>query len=196
LNSQEFRHYWLKQYGGCPPISNYLRDALSDRWFRIHTLPESKRYANTEAEYQQIIERHNTLLLDLLGDNRPFVLITTGYSETNEPVRPEAEAKGLVSESEWFLSIAMHKLEDEVNAPPRYWHFFMCEAVWRPGSKDRLLRMVADWELANILIVGVEQGCIYHPYDGGADIILSSERERDIKKKKYASWLSSHPSGL
>ncbi len=37
---------------------------------------------------------------------------------------------------------------------------------------------------------------IYAPYDGGADIVLQSEIERDEIKKKYVAWLSQHPEGL
>jgi hypothetical protein len=59
-----------------------------------------------------------------------------------------------------------------------------------------LLTMIADDVIANVLFVGVKQGFLYHPYDGGADIILASQVERDRMRSKYAAWLSKHPEGL
>jgi len=36
----------------------------------------------------------------------------------------------------------------------------------------------------------------FHPYDGGADIVLRDEHEKTKLKNKYSNWLSSHPKGL
>lgn len=59
-----------------------------------------------------------------------------------------------------------------------------------------LLRMVAEDVIANVLMVCVEKNCIYHPYHGGADIVLESERVADKMKKMYADWILSHPEKL
>ncbi len=37
---------------------------------------------------------------------------------------------------------------------------------------------------------------LYHPYDGGADVIARSSLERDGLAARYGSWLSDHPQGL
>ncbi|MEU8403165.1 hypothetical protein AB0C28_49000 [Nonomuraea sp. NPDC048892] len=37
---------------------------------------------------------------------------------------------------------------------------------------------------------------LYHPYDGGADVILTNTQERDTLKAAHTDWLSKHPSGL
>jgi hypothetical protein len=37
---------------------------------------------------------------------------------------------------------------------------------------------------------------IHHPYDGGADVFLTTPEERDRMRDRHADWLSSHPSGL
>ncbi|CAM5706649.1 hypothetical protein SALBM217S_04925 [Streptomyces griseoloalbus] len=37
---------------------------------------------------------------------------------------------------------------------------------------------------------------LYHPYDGGADVFLTSPEERDRMRDRHADWLSSHPLGF
>lgn len=77
-----------------------------------------------------------------------------------------------------------------------YWHFFMTTRTWKPDAYDDLLRRVAEGMVANVLFVRLDVANIYAPYDGGADIILSSSSERDALRQRYASWLSPHPTGL
>jgi hypothetical protein len=194
MTTEEFNTYWQKHYPECPPIAYYLKDVYKDRWFRIHTLPDSKRYPEFEEEYKEILKRHNLILSDLFGDDGHFVLITAGYSDTPQPVRPENEIARLMEGNRKFLTVGLHELEGDND--PRYTHLYMNELVWESHSLDDLLRMIANDEIANVMIVGVKRGFVYHPYDGGADIILESGAERDRMRRKYSAWLSKHPEGL
>jgi hypothetical protein len=194
MTPAEFNDYWQQHYPNSPPIGHLLRQAYEDRWFRIHTLPESKRYPETEEDYQEILRRHNMLLSDLLGENGEFVLITTGYSGTPNPAPPYPEHLSTIGLQEHLMTSPTPKDYEEDDQD--YWHFYMSERVWKPNSLDDLLRLVADWAIANVLMVSIKQECIYHPYDGGADIILESGSARDLKKEQYSAWLSKHPQGL
>jgi len=49
--------------------------------------------------------------------------------------------------------------------------------------------------LGNVLIISVEDKFVFHPYDGGADIILPSTETRDSLKRVHSGWLSMHPNG-
>ena len=191
MTPEEFRRYWEATYPACPPVSYLLRQALGERWLRIHTLPASKRYAESEAEYREVLHRHNTVLTDLLGEGQPFVVVSTGYAETSAPELVRHEAAEYYPASRHVLTACM---EDE---PPRlYWHFFMDVQCWQPGMADSLLRQFADYAVANVCFVSVERQSIYAPYDGGADIFLSCASERDVLHHRYAAWLSTHPLGL
>ncbi len=37
---------------------------------------------------------------------------------------------------------------------------------------------------------------VFHPYDGGADIVLKDEGEMKKLKNEFSNWLSSHPLGM
>ncbi|MFI1658293.1 hypothetical protein ACH4ZU_25780 [Streptomyces sp. NPDC020472] len=54
------------------------------------------------------------------------------------------------------------------------------------------------WTLlvADVLITDVRMERIHHPYDGGADVFLTSPVERNRLRARHADWLSRHPAGL
>lgn len=193
MTSEEFKQYWQQQYSKSPPIGYLLRQAYEARWFRIHCLPESKRYPENQHEYQEILRRHNVVLTDILGANGEFVFITTSYSDTPKPKPPYSKYRSIIGHHEELMTIPMHEDDDEFL---RYWHFYMSPRIWKSHSLDDLLKLVADDLIGNVLLVGIRQNCLYHPYDGGADIILESEFVRDLKKKKYSAWLPKNPQGL
>jgi hypothetical protein len=47
-----------------------------------------------------------------------------------------------------------------------------------------------------VIIAPPDDDWLYHPYDGGADVIAASSDARDVLRTRFAAWLSSHPSGL
>jgi hypothetical protein len=67
---------------------------------------------------------------------------------------------------------------------------------WSAGRLDPLLRQVADEVIANVVLADTDLRWLYHPYDGGMDVILASSGERDVMRHRHRDWLSTHPSGL
>ena len=51
MTSEQFNTYWALNFADSIPIPHYFRHDYSDRWFRIHSLPGSKRYADNEEEW-------------------------------------------------------------------------------------------------------------------------------------------------
>ena len=77
---------WDERWPGCSKLPYELRHA-SDRWIRFHTLPGSKRYPGSDAEYEIVLARHNIVLGELVTG--PTVLVVTaGYSDTEQPQEP------------------------------------------------------------------------------------------------------------
>ncbi|WP_214411268.1 DUF3885 domain-containing protein [Sphaerisporangium fuscum] len=58
------------------------------------------------------------------------------------------------------------------------------------------LLAIADDEISNVLLGPADLRWLYHPYNGGADVILPTRAERDALKDRHPTWLSTHPSGL
>ena len=194
MEIQDFLYYWDDNYPLSPPIAHYLKFLYTDRWLRIHTLPEAKRYADTESEHQEILHRHNTALSAFIHPGGQYALMTCGYSRIPQPTRPPSELPKYAEGNRHLRTIALHELEED--ADPNYRHLFINMRIWSPHSIDDLLRQVAEEEIANVIIVGFERSILYLPYDGGADIILKTKALRDEMKEKFSSWLSTHPLGL
>ena len=79
---------------------------------------------------------------------------------------------------------------------PIYTHLHVSRIPWERGCIDTLLRAVADYATAGVLITDTDLQRIYAPYDGGADVILTTNTERDQLRSRHADWLSAHPSAL
>ncbi len=162
---------------------------------RFHSLPGSKRYPENEAEYATVLNRHNRISAELTGSERDVVLLSTGYSESSNPVRPQSELESLDPKALPWRSVPMHELEEGFTAPS-YWHVFVSVWEWHPGLFDPIIRLVADDVLANIMIVNSACRWLLHPYDGGMDVITESSEARDRLKSSYSDWLSARPDGL
>lgn len=186
--------YWRSAYPDCEPISYHLRHIYRDRWVRFHCLPNSKRYPDDAAEYQVVLDRHNRVLGELSSPDEPLVFVSTGYSETLDPIRSYAELAPLDPDARHWRTIAKHDLDNDEH--PNYWHFFMSVWPWRSGVFDPILRLVADEVIANTLIVNTQRNWVYHPYDGGADVVLETTAGRDRLKQQFKAWLSRRRDGL
>lgn len=190
----EIRAYWCNTYPTCAPVGYWLRNAYRDRWVRFHSLPESKRYPETESEYQIVLHRHSSVLSELASSNEQLVFLSTGYSETPEPIRDDLRLEAIDPDAQHWETVAMHELEGEEY--PNYWHMYMSVWPWAFRVFDPVLRLVADNVVANTMIVSMKNQWVYHPYDGGADVVLRDPETRNGLKKQFELWLSKHPEGL
>ena len=188
---EELTKYWNEQFGKFRPEAHQLKHQFRDRWVRFHTLPDSKRYPESELEYQEIFRRHN-LLLRSVTDLNPILVVVPEYSENREASQPEINLQALFSMTSPWVTLKQHEDDDPME---NYWHLHVAKVAYSGAELNGLFRLVANDEVGNILILCITKNVLYHPYDGGADVILPSSEKRDIVKEKYKEWLSSHPEG-
>ena len=79
MTASQFKEIWTSKYNLTPPISYHLRYAFPERWFRIHSLPESKRYPENDSEWGILLNRQNSLIGDLLGKDSDILVVTGEY---------------------------------------------------------------------------------------------------------------------
>lgn len=194
MPDDSFRSLWRSHYGDCPPLGFLLQETFPERWFRIHSLPGSKRYAETAVELGTILSRHNTVATELLGADAPCVLVTHPHVNPLASRRPRSgrqlDALG--------LETLMIVVEESPRDPDEGWKIPLAAAHirWRPDALDDVLADVSEDIIGPMLIVSTKTGRVYAPYDGGADLFVGSSAERDELRSRYAEWLSPHPSGL
>lgn len=175
MGETEYRAWWSEQFPDSPPVGFMLRQIYPERWLRIHSLPGSKRYGETEEEYAELLLRHNAVATETLTEGSACYLIQGFWVETHE------------EQGGWVVTLE----GEEQNR-----RFEVTETIWKHSQHDALLREVADWKTANVVFASRESGRLYAPYDGGADLIFRNAQERDELKRVYGAWLSAHPEGL
>ena len=191
--------WWQSFYGDVPPLGHLLREQFSERWMRIHSLPESKRYPETPIEYSILLERQNTVATEVLGFDSNCLLLIPRYIYIGSEINhwPELKLPELRdSNFELFSEIKAEDEEEDYEAEDEIQRRIWCAPItWLPHQFNFLIKTVAD-DKERCLFASLETGEIYAPYDGGADLFLKTSARRDDLKIRYKNWLSSHPQGL
>ena len=187
MDCEEFNKYWDTYYPESNPIGHELRIAYPDRWLRIHSLPNSKRYAESEDEYQTILVRQNRIISDLFGEGSQIIIVSGQYEmELSEKASTVLSDYG---QFEKCQTIALHKLYPEEYEDDFYYDVYIRTDHWKRNSQNELLRNIADDDFRAMFICP-KRKCIVAPYDGGLDVIVDSTAKRNQLKEKYKDWLS------
>jgi hypothetical protein len=80
MTKEDFQKLWTLNYPDTVPISYLFKHDYTDRWFRIHSLPESKRYPEDENEWQVLLSRQNEIITDLFGLETTILILTGEYN--------------------------------------------------------------------------------------------------------------------
>ncbi len=183
--------FWKTYFSDIPPLAHTLKHQYKDRWVRFHALPESKRYPDTEQEYLEILFRHNAVLSTICQENGCVYVVLSEYSDTEKPEVTIA-MPGFVKATFW-RSVTMHEMDDVYK---NIWHFYVYKVTWSMGVFDALFRLVADDKINEIMLINPKQQWVFHPYDGGVDVIVKNEQEKNLLKAKFSDWLSPRDDGF
>ena len=178
MNRHSLDAAWDSGWPQTSPLASSLRLSHPERWFRIHSLPESKRYAETEMETAEVIARHHAVL-EALGAARDRELVV---------VAPRFEDSSSPSPGAWLWRVI-----DEGDEETR-WELFATEVP--RGELDPILLLVADDQCPELMILPQDLSWIVHPYDGGADIIAPTRGVRDALRSRFSAWISKRADGL
>jgi hypothetical protein len=193
MNKQQFLDFWQRTYPRSYPIGHLLRVDYHERWFRIHTLPDSSQQPTDEADYQEIIHRHHVLTNDFFADATELLLLSLSYSRTSKPIKPELSS--FISEVPIHsMTVALHKIEQDPWA--KYGHIWLNHVTWPYTYWEALVRDGSDFKIADYLLLEPKQPIVYHPYPGGIDIITTTPDDVATRKETYRAWLSPYPHGL
>jgi hypothetical protein len=197
MTAEEFEKKWAIDYPETIPIQHYFKHDYNDRWFRIHSLPESKRYAENDSEWAILLHRQNKIISDLLGDDSNFLLVTGEHSfEGHLELHPLSEVNSIAQISFTSLdTIDLNQLSPgEYEIGQVYKPMFSAQ-IWNTNKFDDILKDIAE-ERLRAFFLSIDKGLIIAPYDGGVDIICKDTKTRNIYKEKYFDWLSQREDGL
>ena len=186
------RRRWQSSFGATLPLGWRLRHELPSRWLRIHSLPESKRYAETATERDVLLKRHFAVARAVLGaclqGGPRCIVFVLRYPEPGETCAPPTLP-------------GLEYLEFESWRVPAPWDqeieccIFAATLIWNEERLGRTLLAVAGEE-ERALFLSVETEQIYAPYDGGADLFMRDSIATANLKQRFRFWLSSRDDGL
>lgn len=186
MNNHHLRGKWQNAFGTALPVGFSCRESLRHLWLRIHGLPASKRYADTEEEKMEILRRHNSVADFVLGNGNRCDLFISVFGKSknfNSPI--DMPIGGLPP------THVMSHQGDEGDL-----EFFSTEVVWRNGAFDQLILSVADDKAWPIFFANISNRSAYAPYDGGADLFFPSSADVASARRRFAQWISDRDDGL
>lgn len=195
MTKEQFDIFWATSYPNGIPISYRFKDDYPDRRFRIHSLPQSKRYADTESDWITLLTRQNQIITDLLGADADILIVAGEFIGERVPINTDLDQ---------FLNSYIFKHLENIDLsqfhPSEYekgifYRLFFAEAIWKQNEHNKLLREIAVGSL-RIFFISIDKNIIIAPYDGGIDFILKDTPTRDFYKLKYKDWLSERKDGL
>ncbi|MGI4884275.1 MAG: DUF3885 domain-containing protein [Janthinobacterium lividum] len=203
MTAEQFEEFWHLTYPATVPLSELFRIGYPDRWLRIHSLPNSKRYPETALDFSILLHRQNTLITDLLDSELALLLITGEYDfEPNKYKKWQFSPEGSIKNLGFIelKPVELDKLEPDPRTPDEnkngeLYRLVLAEVDWQPGVWNLLLKEIAQCEMRAYFISVIKE-CIIVPYDGGMDIIFKDEATRNYYKAKYQKWLSIREDGL
>lgn len=197
MTAQQFIEFWKTTYSKPAFMSQKFTKEFSHRWFRIHSLPKSKRYPNNASEWKLILNRQNKIITDLLNNHTKFLLVTGEYSSEQYEELYKIDDVASVNQLSFITleHINLYENNPEDYDEGQFYTPMFCTLEWAPNKFDDLLKDIGEDNL-RAFFVSPDNELIIAPYDGGMDFILKDTETRDFYKQKYSSWLSARGDGL
>lgn len=183
----DFERWFREHFGASAPVGYCLRADHSDRWLRLHSLPESKRYAKDDAERAEVRRRAWAAASEVLPAGSLIWLVVPYYEEElkREPL-------------DQSLSLRFERIrpyEHDLLEVPLVAH--VAQTTWPHAAFDQLIDKFAKYLGPHPVWFSQTSGEVFAPYDGGIDLIVESPRRSEALQSVFPlDWFSKHASGL
>ncbi|MDR6194264.1 hypothetical protein [Siphonobacter sp. SORGH_AS_0500] len=197
MTKEGFQKLWTLNYPDTVPISYLFKHDYSERWFRIHSLPNSKRYAEDESEWQILLSRQNEIITDFFGLETPILIVAEEYNWGDNRQIHITDEEDIFKPFSFVRldNIELNKIDSEEYNEPDIYRPAFALTIWKPKYHDNLLREIANDNI-RAYFISFDKNVIVAPYDGGVDFVLKDIATKENYKNKYRQWLSEREDGL
>jgi hypothetical protein len=184
IDLEKLKKTWSALYPGADPRAEELKSLFRSKWLRIYTLDHGKRYADNAEETTTIINRHNAVIKKL---NHDVQLILMSCEWSDEP----APSHNPLNDNSPYWRTFKDEPKDTGADNVIYRHIYVGGVEPDTKRLNDVLEKVANDEIAGIIIAPLDLEWVYHPYDGGGDIILSNRTSysKEDLKKFFFQWI-------
>ncbi|MEP9391354.1 hypothetical protein ABLE94_03720 [Gordonia sp. VNK1] len=192
----DFDDMWRSRRGDLEPIGHLLRYRVGDTWVRFHTLPGAKRSPENDAEHRTVFSRHRAVLSELSSvagtSPRDLRVLTSAGSSTSQPTARSPRLVAACGRAAYWRSLLV---DDDMDS--QWWqHVYIGTSTLGSPQLRALLRLVADDRAGDVIIASPGADWLYHPYDGGGDVITPTQAIRDGLRDRFFRWLPPNAEGL
>ncbi|QKF82606.1 DUF3885 domain-containing protein [Halarcobacter ebronensis] len=111
--TKNYKNWWYENYKRTAPVVYQIKDIYPRRHLRIHSLPLSKQYAETDDEKKEILYRHNQIASEVLGDNAEcIVFIPKKYLQYDD-----FKINSMIWKSNSFNNYLLEIADDKIEFP-------------------------------------------------------------------------------
>lgn len=183
---------WSEDYSKSSPAGFMLREAYPERWLRIHSLQNSKRYPDNKTDEEELLFRHIKSAKHVLDGD--LVLFVSVYDDN-----PDAPLNG----PEWIKDFDFEVVESKNIAEggdddddPYYLNTFGAKFNWDEGLFREIILDVAKENVGPVVFLSRTSKGVFAPYDGGADLFYINEVKKLQAQVELKDWTSSREDGL
>ena len=170
------------EFNTCYPVAFLMRNYRTEWWFRIHSLPESKRYPNSDADWDILLARHHALADAVL---EPVATCRVTYAQFSGVPFPESDLPSL----QWRPFRRVGPVGESLDS-------WIASASWDFETFAPWIRKRSADELAFIGFHSTATDAVYMPYDGGADVFSLQPDFLDKIRERFNEWKPPLESGL
>ena len=174
---------WNRFNGKVLPIGYLMRIAYPSKWFRIHHLPNSKRYPDNSEERAEALRRHRSVFKRIFDESDLVMFVSTYIQEVCDIFPERAWSYGVE------FSYVGH-FNAETDNDPSYRNIFATKVKLRDDQFDQIIVEVMNEEIGPVLFFNPVSGSSYAPYDGGGDLFLEDPQKLDELKSALSEWRS------
>jgi hypothetical protein len=184
---RQISNQWRSKFPEYGPSAHDLKHVYKDRWVRFYGLDEAKRYPESSTELEEVLHRHYSLLTGLGAKDEELFVITCDWGEF-----PVANINMSQNQLEQYAATYWKSVRDE----SAYAHFFVSRHKVGDKIFEEILKSIIEDQVGGVIIAPHNLRWLYHPYDGGVDVILESAAEKEELKDSFSDWAAPGPDGL
>jgi hypothetical protein len=180
-----------RAFPDAPPLGYELRERYPERWFRIHSLPLSKRLPESALDRTTLYNRQQAVASHLFGMGTPVIVLIYDWSRRSTIPRNHPLADMVPEDLEPV--IILPPVDDDPDLPPT--SIYALEFAWDPSVLYSAIQAVAE-DRASFAVLEPVGGAFFAPYDGGADVFYPSPSLREEAVRIFDRIRAPGPSGL
>ena len=183
--------WWHSEFGEIAPRGYLLRRHLTEQWVRFHSLPGSKRYAESLDEYAEIQHRHLLVASEIFSADEPLYV----FRAHSDKHILRGKAKHQLVGRQFREAVAVVQSEGLGQDDEDRMYVRALVSKWKPDFFEAAIRQLADEEEVGVSFVSPSTKNIFCPYDGGMDVFTFSISPEELRAR-FVGWRSARPDGM